>query len=138
MMERVPHSGERDLITIYEISKILNSSLDLRQALRTVVNVLTMDLGDARAMVTLATPSGDLELVAASGMTTEEFGRGRFSPGEGVTGQILRSGMPAVVPDVSSEPLFLNRTGSHDAASSAVVFLVGVPIKVGGRATWAC
>ena len=133
MMERVPHSGERDLITIYEISKILNSSLDLRQGLRTVVNVLTTDLGVARAMVTLATPSGDLELVAASGMTTEEFGRGRFSPGEGVTGQILRSGMPAVVPDVSSEPLFLNRTGSHDAASSAVVSLVGVPIKVGGR-----
>ena len=64
MMERVPHSGERDLITIYEISKILNSSLDLRQGLRTVVNVLTTDLGVARAMVTLATPSGDLELRA--------------------------------------------------------------------------
>ncbi len=129
----MPHSGERDLITIYEISKILNFSLDLRKSLRTVVNVLSTDLGVARAMVTLVTPSGDLELVAASGMTIEEFKRGRFGPGEGITGQILRSGMPAVVPDVSSEPLFLNRTGSHDAASSAVVSLVGVPIKVGGR-----
>ena len=113
-MEKVSHSGERDLITVYEISKILNSSLDLYKGLRTVVNVLTTDLGLARAMVALVAPSGDLELVAASGMTTEEFKRGRFAPGEGITGQILRTGMPAVVPDVSSEPLFLNRTGSED------------------------
>jgi Nif-specific regulatory protein len=98
MTERMLHSGDHDLITIYEISKILNSSLDLRKGLRTVVNVLATDLGVARAMVTLVTPSGDLELVAASGMTTEEFKRGRFAPGEGITGQILRSGMPAVVP----------------------------------------
>jgi Nif-specific regulatory protein len=133
MNERMPHSGDRGLITMYEISKILNSSLDLRKSLRTVANVLSNDLGVARAMVALVTSTGDLELVAASGMTIEEFNRGRFAPGEGVTGQILRSGVPAVVHDVSNEPLFLNRTGSHDRTSDEVVSLVGVPIKVGGR-----
>ncbi len=126
-------SEEVELITIYEISKILNSSLDLRQTLRTVVNVLSTHLGVTRAMVSLVAPSGDLELVAASGVTVDEFARGRFSRGEGITGRILKSGMPAVVPDVSQEPLFLNRTGSHKAAAAEVISFVGVPIKVGRR-----
>ncbi|MBL8540379.1 MAG: nif-specific transcriptional activator NifA, partial [Betaproteobacteria bacterium] len=107
---------------------------DLRQTLRTVVNVLSSHLGVTRAMVSLIATSGDLELVAASGvMTADEFARGRFSRGEGITGRILKSGVPAVVPDVSKEPLFLNRTGSHRAAPNEVVSFVGVPIKVGRR-----
>ena len=36
-------------------------------------------------------------------------------------GRVFASGMPAIVPDVHAEPLFLNRTGGGDALAAAYV-----------------
>ncbi len=120
------------LVTIYEISKILGSSLDLHKTLRGVLNLLSSHLHMQRSMVSLVEEDGGLQVVAAVGLTPEEIRRGRFLIGEGVTGRILQSCMPAVIPDVSKEPLFLNRTGSRKAEAGEVAF-IGVPIKVGRR-----
>ncbi|MHB8165850.1 MAG: nif-specific transcriptional activator NifA [Sulfuricella sp.] len=120
------------LVTIYEISKILGSSLDLHKTLRGVLNLLSSHLHMQRSMVSLVQEDGELQVVAAVGLSTEEIRRGRFLIGEGVTGRILQSGMPAVIPDVAKEPLFLNRTGSRKSEEGELAF-IGVPIKVGRR-----
>ena len=120
------------LVTIYEISKILGSSLDLHKTLRGVLNLLSSHLHMQRSMVSLVEEDGELQVVAAVGLTPEEIKRGRFLIGEGVTGRILQSGMPAVIPDVAKEPLFLNRTGSRKGEEGGLAF-IGVPIKVGRR-----
>jgi Nif-specific regulatory protein len=82
-------------------------------------------------MVALLQDDGFLQVVAATGLDQEEIAHGRFKPGEGVMGNILKSGVPAVVPDVSQEALFLNRTGSRKGKSKNVISFIGVPIKVG-------
>ncbi len=121
-----------ELVTIYEISKILGSSLDLHKTLRGVLSLLSSHLHMQRSMVSLVQEDGSLQAVAAVGLSTEEIKRGRFLTGEGVTGRILQSCMPAVIPDVAKEPLFLNRTGSRKIEAGELAF-VGVPIKVGRR-----
>ena len=123
--------GNVELITIYEISKILSSSLDLRKTVREVLNVLSSHLKMQRGMVSLVQESGELQVVGASGLSDVEISRGRFQIGEGVTGKIMKSGMPVVVPDVAKEPLFLNRTGSRNLKEERVVSFMGVPVKVG-------
>ena len=120
-----------ELITIYEISKILSSSLDLHKTIREVLNILASHLKMRRGMVSLVQESGELQVVGASGMSEEEIGRGRFRIGEGVTGKIMKSGMSVVVPDIAKEPLFLNRTGSRNLEDEGIVSFIGVPIKVG-------
>jgi Nif-specific regulatory protein len=120
-----------ELTTIYEISKILSSSLDLNKTARDVLGVLSSHLKMRRGMVSLVQPSGDLHVVEATGMSAEAARRGRFRKGEGITGKILGTGMPMVVPDVAKEPLFLNRTESRSLAEGRVVAFIGVPIKVG-------
>lgn len=55
----------------------------------------------------------DMRIVAALGLTPEEVARGRYALGEGVTGHVLATGKPLIVPDVSTYPGFLNRTGSR-------------------------
>ena len=119
------------LVTVYEVSKILNSSLDLHKTMRSVLNVLSSHLQMLRGMVALVEESGDLQVIAATGMEQDNIAQGRFKRGEGVMGSILKSGVPAVIPDISKEALFLNRTGSRKTKNKAIISFIGVPIKVG-------
>jgi Nif-specific regulatory protein len=129
MTNLADRSGNLKLITIYEISKILGSSLDLAKTLREVLNVLTAHLDTRRGMVSLMQNSGELHLVSAVGITKEEFQRRRHRAREGITGKIFHSGMPAVVSDISKEPLFLARTGSDKSTDGKKIAFIGVPIK---------
>lgn len=123
-----------ELSAIFEISKILSSSLDLRKAFHGILNVLSTYLDMRRPTVSLVQDSGELHVVGAVELSPEEIQRGRFRAGEGVTGRILKSGAPIVVPDVSVEPLFLNRTGARDLSPGAKIAFLGVPIKIGRNA----
>ena len=125
------HEAGIELAAIYEISKILSSSLDLNKTARELLGVLSSHLKMQRGMLSLVHPSGELHVFEATGMSAEAAQRGRFRKGEGVTGKILETGMPIVVPDVAKEPLFLNRTQSRSMAEGRVVAFIGVPIKIG-------
>jgi len=120
-----------ELAAIYEISKILSSSLDLNKTARGVLGVLSAHLKMKRGMVSLVQSSGELHVVEATGMSAEAAQRGRFRRGEGITGKVLETGVPIVVPDVSAEPLFLNRTRARSMAEGRGVAFIAVPIKVG-------
>ena len=126
------NDGGLELITIYEISKILSSSLDLAKTLRGVLNLLASHMNIRRGMISLLQDSGELHLVSAFGLSKDEIQRGRYQAGEGVTGRILKLGMPSVIPDITHEPLFLNRTGSLDEDDQETIVFIGVPIKAGG------
>lgn len=121
--------GNVELVTIYEISKILGSSLDLSKTLREVLNVLVIHMGSRRGMISLLHESGELHLVSATGMSAEEFRRGRYRVGEGITGKIFQTGMPSIVADISKEPLFLSRTWASDTSEGETIAFIGVPIK---------
>ncbi|CAG0950364.1 Nif-specific regulatory protein [Methylophilaceae bacterium] len=120
------------LVTIYEIGKILSSSLDLHKTLRQVLNVIAAHLNMQRGMV-CSEEDGYLGIIAAVGFSREEMLRARFRVGEGVTGRIFQTGMPAVVPNVAREPLFLNRTGARRVVENQAISFLGVPIKVGRK-----
>lgn len=128
---RVSKNDNIELVTVYEVSKILNSSLDLHKTMRSVLNVLSSHLQMQRGMVALLQDDGYLQVIAATGMDQEEIALGRFRAGEGVMGNILKSAVPAVVPDISKEALFLNRTGSRKGKSKNIISFIGVPIKAG-------
>ncbi|MDP3872102.1 MAG: nif-specific transcriptional activator NifA [Methyloversatilis sp.] len=119
-----------ELVTVYEISKILSSSLDVTKTLREALNVLAHHLDFRRAMIALADEDGEsLSLAAAVGLSAKEWASGRYRAGEGILGRIYRSGSPMVVPDISVEPLFLNRTGALDEADGHTIAFIGVPIR---------
>lgn len=122
--------ADRELSAIFEISKLLSSSLDLRKTLHGVLNVLSSYLEMRRPTVSLVQPDGELRVVGATELSPEELQRGRFRSGEGITGRILKSGAPMVIPDISQEPLFLNRTGAREIRPDSKIAFIGVPIKI--------
>ena len=122
--------AQTELATIYEISKILTSSLDVAKTCREALNVLANNMGYRRCMIIVDTEDEELHLLAAVGLTPEEYDAGHYRPGEGVIGKVYASGMPAVVHDLATEPFFLNRTGALDHVDGERIALVGMPIRV--------
>jgi Nif-specific regulatory protein len=129
MMKMADKSGHVELVTVYEISKILGSSLDLSVTLREVLHVLSSHIGARRGMISLMHESGELHLVSACGVSNEEFMRGRYRAGEGITGRVFQTGVPSVVSDISKEPLFLGRTRSLEDNDGKNIAFIAVPIK---------
>lgn len=121
-----------ELVTVYELSKILSSSLDVTKTLREALNVLSHYLDFRRMMIALVEDDGEaLSLAAAVGLSVKEWSSGRYRSGEGIIGRVFASGSPVVVPDISVEPLFLNRTGALDDAGDETIAFIGVPIRAG-------
>jgi Nif-specific regulatory protein len=128
-------SADVELVTIHEISKALQSSLELRKTLRAVVDVLSRNLGVSRAMVTLVTPSGDIDFVASSdaaedGVAGEGSTRlGRSDDSVAAQATDRRS----LIDETADERLCLNASGLHAGESTPSMSLVGVPIRACGR-----
>ncbi|MFT4174901.1 MAG: nif-specific transcriptional activator NifA [Rhodocyclaceae bacterium] len=122
-----------ELVTIYEISKLLTASLDVSRTLREALNVLVQHMGFRRAMIVLEDDGDGLDLAAAVGLSADEWDGGHYHAGEGVIGRVFASGSPMVIADIRQEPLYLNRTGSLTSAGEEVIAFVGVPVRTGGE-----
>ncbi len=124
---------EAELNVLYETSRVIGQALKLDQALETILAILSSSLSMKRATVTLKDEQTDCLVIRAShGLSEPERKRGIYRQDEGVTGLIFRTAKPYVAPDISKEPLFLNKTGSRRILKESITFL-GVPIMLHGK-----
>jgi len=117
---------------LYELTKILASSSDLRDCLKRSMNFLAEHADMVNGTVTIVNPlTAQLEVEVAHGLSAEARKRGKYKIGEGITGRVVASGDPIVVPQISEEPLFLNRTRSRGDVRQTKHSFLCVPIKHG-------
>ncbi len=130
--------GERshvELITVYEICRILGSSLDIDRTFRAAMNVLTAHVGLTRTMIVMprddsGTQCGTLRVHSSVGLDRQQEERGQWKPGEGVIGHVYQTGLPCVVPDVAESAEFIDRTGAFSArVDGEMTAFVVVPLK---------
>ncbi len=131
---QLPNRRVLELSTLYEISKILGSSLDLERTLTGILRILNSFMGMRKGTILLYdAQTRELSIRLAIGMTPEEMARGKYQRGEGILGKVMHHGLPMVIPDIGQEPQFLDRTHSRGDLSSQSIALIAVPIKVGGE-----
>lgn len=119
---------------LVEISEALSSALDLEKTLLSILKILSESLEMQRGTITLVDPrTNELRIEVAYGLTREERERGRYKIGEGITGKVVESGQPMVVPDIEAEPLFLNRTQARRNLQEGKFAFLCVPIRVGNK-----
>ncbi|MBL7075871.1 MAG: sigma 54-interacting transcriptional regulator [Kiritimatiellae bacterium] len=112
--------AEKELNVLYRISQHMSQQHDVSSLLNDVLDILESEIGIARATFALRRPDSDMFTVeAARGMTAEEQRRGQYGLGEGITGRVAQSAEPALVPDISQDPNFLNRTRSRQSEKTA-------------------
>src|SRR5499427_42796 len=112
MVDDVAKIKSRRLTALLEVSQALGSTLDTRAAVEKVLEILDRELGMKRGAIALLEGAADLKIQYAFGLSEGERQRGRYKVDEGVTGKVVASGRPIIVPQVSKEPLFLYRARS--------------------------
>lgn len=124
----------KELWLLFEISQILDRSMDLRNVAAPMLEAISKHMGMVRGTLTLLNrESGEIFIEAAHGMSASQVERGKYRPGEGVTGMVVETGKPAVVPHISDEPLFLDRTQSRKGVRKEDISFICVPIKLGNE-----
>jgi len=119
---------------LYEITKAIHASLDLRQSLYKVLDLLSERLGMNRGSITLLNKdTGQIHIEVAHGISPTEQNRGRYKLGEGITGRVIESGRAMAVPRLDGDPFFLDRTKARKKLDKSKVAFLCVPVKEGGR-----
>jgi len=126
--------AEHESLLVRETLKRLGRSLDPADSIREMLHLLSELLGLNRGRVLLFDSEAKaLTIRYAYGLTRAEMRRGRFAPGEGVTGKVYRTGEPAIVQDIDAEPAFLCRTVERERLPQETVAYIALPIESGGR-----
>jgi Nif-specific regulatory protein len=128
------HAGEvRKLSTLLEASQALSGTLDLKAGLQRVLEILGSHHGAVRSTVVLLDEaSGEIELEASAGAVTPGK-RVRYKVGEGITGRVVQTGHPVVVPRVSREPAFLHRAADRPELPQEELTYISAPVTLEGR-----
>ncbi|AEJ61111.1 transcriptional regulator, NifA, Fis Family [Spirochaeta thermophila DSM 6578] len=123
-----------ELSLLFEVSQLLAQTIDVREVLQPVLRLIAEQLGMNRGTITLLNRNtGEIVIEEAYGLSESQKLRGRYRIGEGVTGKVVQSGRPIVIPRISESREFLNRTGSRQKPQSGDLSFFCVPIKVGNE-----
>ncbi|MCK4390526.1 MAG: sigma 54-interacting transcriptional regulator [Desulfobacterales bacterium] len=123
-----------EVTLLYEISKALNVTLELRKSLYKVLDILSNSMDMVRGTITILNPlRNEISIEVAHGLSRSAMERGKYKVGEGITGRVIQSGKALVVPKISEEPDFLNRTATRKAARGQELSFICVPVKKGSQ-----
>lgn len=120
----------RKLSILVDINQAVSRPNNLKDALTAALQILEDSYHLKSGGVFLMREEKNyLELAASVGYNTD-VAKTRYRLGEGLTGRIAQTGKPIIVPQISKEPLFLNRMSTWNPANSREQSFIGVPIML--------
>ncbi len=125
---------QRDLRALNAIAQILVDRPGQKESLHEILKVLEFELGMMRGTIMLLTPDKSaLMLAAASDVDDAALREVRYRQGEGITGEVVRTGRSIIVDRVADEPRFLGRIHSRDRSHTQEIGFVCVPVTLGSE-----
>jgi Nif-specific regulatory protein len=129
-----PHAAEvRKLSTLLEVSQALLAAREFKSGLVKVLEILGNHHGAVRSTVVLISDTSGEVAVEASAGAIDSGKPARYRLGEGITGEVVQSGRPVVVPKVSHEPRFLNRAATRPELAHQELTYICVPSALDGQ-----
>ncbi len=122
---------ELEMSVLKETSIAVGEALEINRVFEDTMDILARRLHMRRGTLVIHDECSDeLRIAAAHGLSGAEMRKGRYKPGEGVTGQVVLTGKPVAVEDISKHSAFLDRTGARKAEKLRdTVSFVCVPIR---------
>ena len=119
-----------ELTTLESVNRALSATGNLKAPLHKVLEILEEQHDVVRSVITLL--QGDIqELYVEASNGLPPRGRGAsYQIGEGITGRVVESGKPIVVPQISQEPLFLKRADERKELVEHELSFFCVPISL--------
>jgi len=131
--EREKHLQVRikELSTLYEVSKILTSALDMDDALNLIVKVVANRMGvKACGLRLLDSSTGEMVLKAVHGLSQVYIRKGRVFAWKGVYKDVISNGNVAIVSDVASDPRF---EYTEEAIQEGIKSMLSVGLMIRGK-----
>ncbi len=120
----------KELTLLYRISQMLEEDYDIRNGIDNILINVAKHIGATHCTLTLLNnQTGEITVNASYGLSSKQKKMGRYLSGEGITGQVVANGKPIIVPKISEEPEFLNRTGIKEQFGVQETSFICVPIK---------
>ena len=118
----------KKLSILVEINNAISRTFNLKESLMATLKILQKSYHIKSGAIVLAEDDGVNFVMAASIGYRNEIAKTKYKIGEGLTGKIAESGKPITAPQVSKEPLFLNRMSSWNPKYDREQSFIGVPI----------
>jgi len=129
MRKKITTDETKLLSTLADVTLALDGARSPRAGLQRALEILTPLYGVVRALVVLAdADTGHLKIEASEGVASEGR-KATWKLGEGITGRVVQTGRPVVVPQISQEPMFLNRTGPRQKSGKSEITFICLPIR---------
>ncbi len=123
-----------ELVALYSVVNSLNANSGQAQILTEVLETLERDLEFRSCTIMLLSPDGnELVFEAASNNHAIRDRKKSYRIGEGVTGNVLRSGKPVVIERISDEPEFRFRIHKRCKDENIETSFICVPIIIGSE-----
>lgn len=122
---------DRELGLLTRMADVLGTALEPQAFFEQTMETLANELGMVRGTLILLDKTADkLKIAAAHGLSAAERARGEYAVGEGVTGHVVKTGLSEIVPDISQDSRFLNRTATRRIDAAHPIAFICVPVKV--------
>ena len=102
----------REIEVLNQISHVIVRQKNISLLLKEVLDIFYREIGLQRGTVTLRRGKA-MYIEASHGLSEPEMKRGKYDIGEGITGRVAQIAKPIIIPEISNDPNFLDRTQSR-------------------------
>ena len=97
-----------------KIAKILDYDIDFKDKLEPILKMMAEYMNMQRGTIAILNrEKKEISIEVAYGLSNVQQSRGKYKLGEGITGKVVQNKSPMVIPKISEEPKFLNKTNSR-------------------------
>ncbi len=121
-----------ELYCLHEITTLIISESNIDKILKNILTLLSDKTGLKRGIISIYYKE-------LSEIHHDSFGFENpedeivFAPGEGITGEVVKSGLPIAIPRLDQSPIFLDKTGIRKRLRREELAFICVPIKYKGE-----
>jgi Nif-specific regulatory protein len=111
---------------------MINKSKFIKEALNPILELVALYLDAERSLLSvLNRETSSIFIEAGYGITDDEKRQGKYLVGEGITGQVIKTGEPVFIERTNRAPGFANKTNIHHLyRNSKELSFICVPIRV--------
>lgn len=123
-----------EYIVIKEAAEQIERANEPQAAIVQILSLISRQMGLNRGRVLLLQEDRKMLYTAYSfGLTDLEVERSRFAENEGITGKVMKTGMPIIVPNIDYEDDYLCRTVDRSTLPQEAVAFIATPILRKGK-----
>jgi signal transduction histidine kinase len=120
---------QRSLAALYEVSRVIGSSLDLQTVLDQVMDAIIQLTGAERGFLMLLDHDGKLEVQAARNFDQETLDGSEIAVSRTITRQVINSGRPVVTTNAQTDPRY---AGQASIVAHALRSIMATPLRARG------